>query len=621
MRCRPSATSTSSTSSSPWASRSGTRRTARGSTSRTGRPASNGATSSPWRPTPASEGSSGAAAPPTSARASTSAPWPGWPGPSPGSRPMLAEWVAGVSRRCISPADWATSPSTSSPFETLNWLPGEILATAEQEVRDALGTGMAPVLARALRNGIVDELGWPAWDEAIGSSSVPPSGPAPTRVVEAWPQLVVLDGTHARVVGTQGTVLSHELRLPDDAGSPDVRYVDGGLLVSWYASATSTSYGYWYHPDTGVSPTTELVGDVRSSYVCHADGSGGTNGMPTPTLPLPGGGRTTGRGVLRPGDTHVPWRRRVISDGTSYWVWVEDWSREKNSAWHAYKPADDTVGERGGPHWLAEGLRAAPEGSTLGTCLAAARRLRRTGPGVRPGGRAARLAGDHPARRLAAGRGPGRRLGRRTVARRREPGERAGVPRHRPGRHRAADGRDNLQLRDSETAVLAHLNGDRDSRSLLRGHPPAAAPALLAPACRPRRDPQGSAALRRVDDDVAAALLGRGRGRDDRGRGGPGRGARARPHLVPGGRPRGAAPGHHRCGALRRRAAACPGRAARPAGLGGPGHHPGGTPARARRPPARLRAERRRPDRTRRARVLRLPARPLRAAATSSPGR
>ncbi|MES4832221.1 DNA-binding protein, partial [Streptomyces anthocyanicus] len=287
---------------------------------------------------------------------------------SPGGRPMLAEWVAGVSRGYLTCGlgDFALN---SGPFQTLNWLPGEILATAEQEVRDALGTGMAPVLGRALRNGLLDELGWPAWDEAIGSSASPEQARA-TRVAEAWPHLVVLQGTHARVLGAQGTVLSHQLRLPDERGpgSPDVRYVDGALLVSWYVSATSTSYGYWYHPDTGVSPTTELTGDVRSCYACHADGSGGTNGMPPASLPLPGGGRTTGHGVLRPGDTHVPWRRRVIGDGTSHWVWIDDWSREKNSTWHAYEPADDTAGERGGPDWFAEGLRAAPEGSTLGAC-------------------------------------------------------------------------------------------------------------------------------------------------------------------------------------------------------------------------------------------------------------
>ncbi|CAL9650710.1 DNA-binding protein [Streptomyces sp. enrichment culture] len=421
---------------------------------------------------------------------------------SPGGRPMLAEWVAGISRGYLTSGlgDFALN---SGPFEALNWLPGEILATAEQEVRHALGTGMAPVLARALRDGIIDELGWPAWDEAIGVSATPERARA-TRVAEAWPHLVVLDGTHARVIGARGTLLSHELRLPEGAGSPDVRYVDGQLLVSWYASDTSASYGYWYHPDTGISPTTELVGDVRSSYACRADGSAGTNGMPPASLPLPGGGTTTGRGVLRPGDTHVPWRRRVIGDGTSYWVWVDDWSREKNSTWHAYDPADNTEGERGGPDWFAEGLRAAPEGSTLGTAWLL------PAPGAEPGPVCAPVDGLLGWRVIVRPDGSqhGEDLAGRSVV---VPWRVGGKPENVlvfPGTDRAVTvlrWSSDIQLRDSGQAVLARFNRDQTAGPFSAGTP------LLPPLrywhlLRPR-DPQGSAALRRVGDDLAAALL------------------------------------------------------------------------------------------------------------------
>ncbi|MFG2320740.1 DNA-binding protein [Streptomyces tendae] len=423
---------------------------------------------------------------------------------SPGGRPMLAEWVAGVSRGYLTGGlgDFALN---SGPFETLGWLPGEILATAEQEVRDALGTGMAPVLARALRNGIVDELGWPAWDEAIGSAASP-ERVRETRVAEAWPHLVVLDGTHVRVLGPQGTVLRHELRLPDEGGPgrPDVRYVDGGLLVSWYASGPSTSYGYWYHPDTGISPTTELDGDVRSSYTCHVDGKGGTNGMPSVTLPLPGGGRTSGRGVLRPGDTHVPWRRQVISDGTSYWLWVDDWSAERNSGWHAYEPADDTVGERGAPDWFAEGLRAAPEGSTLGAAWLL------PAPSAEPGPMCAPVDGLLGWRVIVRPDGSrhGEDLAGHSVV---VPWRVGGNPENAlvfPGTDRVVTvmrWSSALQLRDSEQAVLAHFKGDQTAGPFSAGTPllpPLRYWHLLVP-----RDPQGSAALRRVGDDLATELL------------------------------------------------------------------------------------------------------------------
>ncbi|MFJ8806792.1 DNA-binding protein [Streptomyces sp. NPDC102490] len=423
---------------------------------------------------------------------------------SPGGRPMLAAWVAGISRGYLTSA-LGEFALYSGPFQTLKWLPGEILATAEREVRDALSTGMAPVLARALRNGLLDELGWPAWDEAIGAAT-PAERARAIRVAEAWPHLVVLDGTHARVIDARGTVLSHELRLPDDAERPDVRYVDGRLLVSWYAPAQSTSYGYWYHPgsDTGVSAPTELDGDVRSSYACHVNGSGGTNGMPPASLPLPGGGRTTGRGVLRPGDTHVPWRRQVISDGTSYWVWVEDWSAERNSAWHAYDPADDTVGERGGPDWFTEGLRAAPEGSALDTSWLLPAFAAEPGPVCAPvdGRLGWRVI------TLPDGSRRGEDLTGRSVVVPRRVG---GSPEHAlvfPGTDRIVTvmrWSSDIQLRDAECAVLAHVHGDQAAGPFSAGTP------LLPPLrywhrLRPR-DPQGSAALRRAGDDVAATLL------------------------------------------------------------------------------------------------------------------
>lgn len=420
---------------------------------------------------------------------------------SPGGRPMLAEWVAGVSRGYLTCGlgDFALN---SGPFQTLNWLPGEILATAEQEVRDALGTGMAPVLGRALRNGLLDELGWPAWDEAIGSSASPEQARA-TQVAEAWPHLVVLQGTHARVLGAQGTVLSHQLRLPDEQGpgSPDVRYVDGALLVSWYVSATSTSYGYWYHPDTGVSPTTELTGDVRSCYSCHADGSGGTNGMPPASLPLSGGGRTTGHGVLRPGDTHVPWRRRVIGDGTSHWVWIDDWSREKNSTWHAYEPADDTAGERGGPDWFAEGLRAAPEGSTLGACWLL------PAPSAEPGPVCAPVDGLLGWRVIIGPDGSrhGQDLAGHSVVVPRRVG---GSPENAlvfPGTDRAVTvmrWSSDLQLRDSDQAVLAHFKRDQTAGPFSAGTPccrPCATGTCSGPATRraPRRSAGSATTSRR----------------------------------------------------------------------------------------------------------------------------
>ncbi|MEU9645560.1 DNA-binding protein [Streptomyces sp. NPDC048188] len=424
---------------------------------------------------------------------------------SPGGRPMLAEWVVEVSRRYLT-APLGEFALHDGPFQTLGWLPGEVLATAGQEVRDALGVGMAPGLARTLRGGILDELGWPAWEEAVGSPASPENARS-TRVGEAWPYLIVLRGGSARVIGAQDTVLSHELRLPDtpERWGSDARYVDGGLLVVWRERSKDGSYGYWYDAGNGASEPVEVDGDVRSPYACHADGSGGNdNGMPPASLSLPGGGRTTGWGAFRRGDVHVPHRRPVISDGGRYWVWIRDWADAGNSAWFAYDPADGTVGERDEPDWFAQGLRTAPEGSTLDTAWLLPAPSTATGPVAAP------VDGVLGWRVLTLPDGSrrGEDLSGRSVV---VPPRVGGSPEHAlvfPGTDRTLTvmrWSSSLQLRDAEGAVLAHV-GDRQTAGPFSAGTPLLPPLRYWPLLR-TRDPQGSAALRRLGDDVAAALL------------------------------------------------------------------------------------------------------------------
>ncbi|WP_031049498.1 hypothetical protein [Streptomyces sp. NRRL F-5650] len=426
---------------------------------------------------------------------------------SPGGRPMLAEWVAEVGRRYLT-AELGEFALRNGPLQTLAWLPGEVLATAEQEVRDALSTGMAPNLARALRGGILDELGWPAWEEAVGTPASPEDARS-TLVSEAWPHLIVFRDGRARVIGAEGTVLSHEMRLPppSERSGPEARYVDGGLLVFWKGISSSSftgSLGYWYAPETGASPPTEVDGDVNSPYPCHANERGGTNGMRATSLPLPGGGRATGGRVLRRGDTHVPHGRPVIGDGTSYWVWVRDWSDARNSAWFAYDPAAGTVGERDEPDWFTQGLRAAPEGSTLGTAWLL------PAPDLVPGPVSAPVDGVLGWRVLTLPDGSqrGEDLSGRTVV---VPPRVGGSPEHAlvfPGTDRVVTvmrWSTEVQLRDAGGAVLAHVDGHQTAGPFSAGTPllpPLRYWPLLSP-----RDPQGSAALRRAGDDTAAALL------------------------------------------------------------------------------------------------------------------
>ncbi|MFJ2264690.1 DNA-binding protein [Streptomyces sp. NPDC087844] len=425
---------------------------------------------------------------------------------SPGGRPMLAEWVGEASREYLGAALPAYS-GYRGVLHTLSWLPGEVLAVAEDAVREALTTGVAPALARALRTGLLDEVGWPAWEEALDEAAAQDVDPSKIKVTDAWPYLVVLVGRQLRVIGAEGTVLVHDLRLPDEAGERiwrvDCQYVDGELFVWWYAFPTSSGQGYWHH--SADSPPLAVDGAVHHSYFSDVDGGNGLDGGMSPvSLPLPGGGRTTGHGVLRRGDTVVPGRRHVIGDGTSYWVWIRDWSDARHHTWHSYDPVHDTVGEPAMPEWFAEGGTREATGDSLGASWL------RPAPSAVPGPMSAPVDGLLGWRMLTLpdGSRKGEDLAGRAVV---VPADSGGLPAQAlelPGTGRllaVLDKHREIELLDTDGTVVAEIRSGYRSGIFTGGT------ALLPPLrywhlCL-ARDPQGSAALREIGEDTVEALL------------------------------------------------------------------------------------------------------------------
>jgi hypothetical protein len=418
----------------------------------------------------------------------------------PGGRPMLAEWVGDVARTYLT-AELPGFSGYPGALRTLSWLPGEVLAVAEEAVREALATGMAPALARALRNGVLDELGWPAWEEAVASAESAES----VRVTDAWPYLVVLAGSQVRVIGAEGTVLTHEVCLPSDPTERPWRfgceYVDGELFVWWYTHPTGR--GYWHH-SADPAPV-QVEGPAYHSYFCKADASGGLNGDMAPvSLPVPGGGRTHGHGVLRRGDAVVPERRQVFGDGTAFWVWAKDRTGKGNVTLHAYDPAADAVGESGGPEWFGEGLRGAPEGSALESGWL------RPAPSAVPGPLCAPVDGVLGWRvvKLPDGSRRGEDLAGRSVV---VPSGKNEAPLHAlrfPGADRplaVIRTWRGVELLDTDGTVVTEAPKSHNPGPFTAGTallPPLRYWHLLLP-----RDPQGSAALRRIDEKTSAALL------------------------------------------------------------------------------------------------------------------
>src|SRR6266704_2550618 len=95
--------------------------------------------------------------------------------------------------------------------------------------RPRLGSiDVAVPLAATLRGGVLDELGWPALDEAVEEL-----GAGGQRHWSAsWPVLVVWNSSRVIAVGPGGRVAEHDLRLTyPHGGIPRVLYADGQFLV------------------------------------------------------------------------------------------------------------------------------------------------------------------------------------------------------------------------------------------------------------------------------------------------------------------------------------------------------------------------------------------------------
>ncbi|MFE6865102.1 hypothetical protein ACFVFS_00940 [Kitasatospora sp. NPDC057692] len=375
---------------------------------------------------------------------------------------------------------------------------------------------VAGLLARALRGGILDELAWPALEEALAKlgaegDDTPGYGngrslPKGLVLQEAWPNLVLTRGNQVVVAGPQGIVLEHTLRIPDKLEShqhPHVRLADGELLVAWYHDGKQHAYWSGRPAETFV-----LGGETIARYY------GGNDEIEMPSLPLPGGGRTGGHRPLHVGDTQMPDQDHVLTDGTGHWT--ARWGRGGNVL-HELDAATGTVGRASEPPRIAAGaaagrldvgrtrllplvagLEATPLG-TDGTVLGSWPRIEthKVTTGTADGttlvaDNTGRPAPTYP-RGLLALPGGGR------------PVVQDGVGRHLalglPAAHSAAEG----TVTADPTGYTADFEPGRPG-GLDAAGTPVVLPLALWHALRPR-DEQGSAVLRGVTDEQAARLV------------------------------------------------------------------------------------------------------------------
>ncbi|GGJ08358.1 hypothetical protein [Streptomyces brasiliensis] len=208
------------------------------------------------------------------------------------------------------------------------------------------GREVAPLLGRTLRAGILDELGWPALEDALRLLDAETrKGEDNSLIVhEAWPALILVRRHKAVVVGPEKILLEHDLRLPVDLDRwqrPRLRYVDGELLVMWRQGSKQSAY--WSARPAEVFT---LGGEQIPTWWSGND-------IGTTSIPLPGGGRATGGRTLHAGDTVLPPSRPLIGDGTTYW---RQGRQGRQSVWLEYDPDTGTHGRASLPALLRSGI-------------------------------------------------------------------------------------------------------------------------------------------------------------------------------------------------------------------------------------------------------------------------
>ncbi|MFG2905690.1 hypothetical protein ACGF13_11595 [Kitasatospora sp. NPDC048286] len=366
------------------------------------------------------------------------------------------------------------------------------------------------LLTDALRAGILDELGWPALEEALGKLADPPAADAPQHPVpslgvagldelvieDAWPQLILSRRDRAVVVGPEGILLEHTLRTPGPAARTRLRLVDGELLVAWRHEGKQLAY-WSSRPDEQF----ELEGQTIAGYYY------GNRDPQAPSLQLPGGGRTTGERPLHAGDTRMPQEHRVLGDGTGYWT--QRRTSEGDAVLRELDPATGTLGRTAEPPVIAA---TAPAGRLVHRStwlLPLQPGLERTPLGT-DGTVLGSWARVEPGKAVTTFTADGQRIvvplaGQRTdavpVGRLSLPGAAAPVVSHVSGDHFA------LNLPD----LTGRADRTTDLRPCRSGELSAAGTPLIPPyphwhALRPR-DEAGSEVLRAVTAEQAARLI------------------------------------------------------------------------------------------------------------------
>ncbi|MBS2034181.1 hypothetical protein JST97_04290 [bacterium] len=157
---------------------------------------------------------------------------------------------------------------------------------------------LADLLARSVSTLVIQELSWPAAEQAMRELS--PDAQDKLQFYGLYPNLVVVGGGRAIAVSPDQIEARHDLVMPAGSRLHGIAYLEGRFLVNYYLK---NSVSYWSdRPDE----TFELEG-----YFQNFKGN--------ETLICAEGGVSVGHRAVRAGDKSLPQVHKVFGDGQSCW--------------------------------------------------------------------------------------------------------------------------------------------------------------------------------------------------------------------------------------------------------------------------------------------------------------
>jgi hypothetical protein len=236
-------------------------------------------------------------------------------------------WLESV----IAAAEAGGLPAIEAALETID---KRVTAATFAELPDLharLGAiELGPALARSLRGGIIDELGWPALEAAV--AELDPDGKGNVTLTGAAPALIATNGLRAIVLGASGRLGEHDLALPPKSELHACRWIQGQLLVLF--KHQHKSFAYW-----------------SSAPADHIAIDGYFYGFPVMSpysVTLPDGAVCEASRAVRAGDRSIPIERGApTSDGTT--IWKSEWKDGE----HRLREVSPVTGDLGRASWPA----------------------------------------------------------------------------------------------------------------------------------------------------------------------------------------------------------------------------------------------------------------------------